>query len=204
VLVGYARASTDEQVLDRQLDALRAYGVDDRLIYRETGSGAKRYRPEPMRMLDELGEGDTVVVAEMTRISRSTRDMLNIIDLIREKGCDIKSLSEPWLATTADNPAADMVVTMLSALSQYERDTIRRRTRDGLGAARRRGHVGGRPRLQERHAESVARLREEGKTIAEIVEAEGISRATVYRILRGEQESGRGDEQNVASEESDV
>ena len=184
MLVGYARVSTDEQVLDRQLDALKAYGVDERLIYKEKGSGAKRYRPELMRMLDELDEGDTVVVAEMTRISRSTRDMLNIVDLIREKGCYIKSLSETWLDTTDDNPMSDFMVTVLSGMSQYERDTIRKRTLEGLESARRRGHVGGRPRVQEKHADNVVAMRGEGKTISEIVTAEGISRATVYRILR--------------------
>ncbi|WP_197720353.1 recombinase family protein [Slackia heliotrinireducens] len=192
VLVGYARVSTDKQVLDRQLDALKAYGVDERLIYQETGSGAKRYRPELKRMLDELNEGDTVVVAEMTRISRSTRDMLNIIDLIREKGCNIKSLNESWLDTTDDNPSATMMVTVLSAMAQFERDTIRVRTLDGLKAANARGRHGGRPSVREAHADAVVRMRGEGKTIPEIVEAEGISRATVYRILRdAEEETGK-------------
>jgi len=188
MLVGYARVSTEDQVLDRQVDALTGYGVDPRLVYKETGSGAKRYRPELMRMLEDLNEGDTVVVAEMSRISRSTRDMLNIVELIREKGCHVKSLSEPWLDTTDDSPFSAFIVTVLSGMSQLERDTIRKRTNEGLAAARRRGRVGGRPRKQEAHRDNVVGMRAEGKTIPEIVEAEGISRATVYRILRDAEE----------------
>ena len=190
MLVGYARISTDGQILDRQLDALRAYGIDDRLIYQETSSGAKRRRPELQRMLDELHEGDTVVVAEMTRISRSTRDMLNIIDEIKAKGCAIKSLSEPWLDTTLDNPAAEMVTTILSSLSQYERDMIRLRTLDGLRAADERGRHGGRPNKRDAKAGDIMRMRAEGKTVAEIVEATGLSRTSVYRTIRDVAEDG--------------
>lgn len=184
MLVGYARVSTEDQELDRQLDALREYGVDERLIYKEKGSGAKRYRPELMRMLEELNAGDTVVVAEMSRISRSTRDMLNIVDLIRSKGCQVKSLSETWLDTTDENPMNEFMLVMFSGLSELERKTIRKRTLEGLESARRRGRIGGRPRVQEDHAANVMAMREAGKTVAEIVETEGISRATVYRIIR--------------------
>ena len=79
-VVGYARVSTIDQNLDRQIDALRAYGIDDRLIYREKISGTKRDRPELQRMLRELQQGDTVVVSDLTRISRSTKDLLDIVD----------------------------------------------------------------------------------------------------------------------------
>ena len=81
------------QSLDRQIDALVAAGVDRRNIYKEKASGKKRDRPELQRLLDELQEGDIVIVAETTRVSRSTKDLLELIDAIRGREAEIRSLS---------------------------------------------------------------------------------------------------------------
>lgn len=75
MLIGYARVSTTEQNLDRQIDALTGAGVDRRNIYMEKITGTKRDRPELNRMLNELQAGDTVIIPDLTRISRSTRDL---------------------------------------------------------------------------------------------------------------------------------
>ena len=93
--IGYARVSTQDQNLDRQLDQLRQDGCQR--IYEEKGSGAKRDRPELERMLDALREGDIVVVAELSRLSRSVNDLFAIVDQIGKSGAEIKSLKEPWL-----------------------------------------------------------------------------------------------------------
>ncbi|VTQ56454.1 resolvase [Clostridium perfringens] len=85
MLVGYARVSTEGQSLDRQIDMLVDYGVDKRNIYQEKISGTKIRREQLEKMINELQEGDTVIITDLTRISRSTKDLLNIIDKIKEK-----------------------------------------------------------------------------------------------------------------------
>src|SRR5215207_6867103 len=82
VLVGYARVSTDDQDLTLQRTALKQAG--GKRIYEEKASGAKRDRPELTRMLDQLREGDVVVVARLDRLARSTRDLLEIAELLKE------------------------------------------------------------------------------------------------------------------------
>lgn len=183
-VVGYARVSTIDQNLDRQIDALRAYGIDDRLIYREKISGTKRDRPELQRMLRELQQGDTVVVADLTRISRSTKDLLDIVDQIKEKQAFIKSIKDTWLDTSSTNPYNSFLLTVMSGLSQLERDLTSQRTREGLAAAKARGRNGGRPSKQNEKGDMVRALADSGMKIAEIVRQTGLSRSTVNRILR--------------------
>ena len=183
-VVGYARVSTIDQNLDRQIDALRAYGIDDRLIYREKISGTKRDRPELQRMLRELKQGDTVVVADLTRISRSTKDLLDIVDQIKQKQAFIKSIKDTWLDTSSTNPYNSFLLTVMSGLSQLERDLTSQRTREGLAAAKARGRNGGRPSKQNEKGHMVRALADSGMKIAEIVRQTGLSRSTVNRILR--------------------
>ena len=183
-VVGYARVSTIDQNLDRQIDALRAYGIDDRLIYREKISGTKRDRPELQRMLRELQQGDTVVVADLTRISRSTKDLLDIVDQIKETQAFIKSIKDTWLDTSSTNPYNSFLLTVMSGLSQLERDLTSQRTREGLAAAKARGRNGGRPSKQNEKGDMVRALADSGMKIAEIVRQTGLSRSTVNRILR--------------------
>ena len=114
MLVGYARVSTEEQSLNRQIDMLVGYGVDKRNIYQEKISGMKSNREQLDKMIDELQEGDTVIITDLTRISRSTKDLLNIIDRIKAKGADIKSIKDTWLDTSSDNPYNSFLLTVMS------------------------------------------------------------------------------------------
>ena len=183
-VVGYARVSTVDQNLDRQIDALKAYGIDERLIYKEKMTGTKKDRPELQRMLNELQPEDTVVVADLTRISRSTKDLLDIVDQIKVKQAFIKSLKDTWLDTSSENPYNDFLLTVMSGLSQLERDLTSMRTKEGLAAAKARGRNGGRPSKQNEKGEMVRTLASGGMKIAEIVKQTGLSRSTVNRILR--------------------
>ncbi|HHD2789255.1 TPA: recombinase family protein, partial [Clostridium perfringens] len=124
MLVGYARVSTEEQSLNRQIDMLIDYGVDKRNIYQEKISGMKSNREQLDKMIDELQAGDTVIITDLTRISRSTKDLLNIIDRIKAKGASIKSIKDTWLDTSSDNPYNSFLLTVMSGLSQLERDLI--------------------------------------------------------------------------------
>lgn len=183
MLVAYARVSTEEQNLDRQLDQLIQYGVDKRNIYMEKITGTKRDREQLNKMLDELQENDVVIVSDLTRISRSTKDLLDIVAAIKSKGANIKSIKDTWLDTTSNNPYNDFLLTVMSGLSQLERDLISQRTREGLASAKARGRNGGRPSKQNEKKDVVIALADSGMRIADIVKQTGLSRSTVNRIL---------------------
>lgn len=184
MLVGYTRVSTDEQTLDRQIDQLIEAGVDMRMIYREKASGTIRKRPELIRMLSELNPGDVVIITDLTRLSRSTKDLLEIVDEVKEKGANLKSLKDTWLDTTESNPYSQFLLTVMSGLSQLERDLTSTRVKEGLAAAAKRGRKGGRPSKQNEKRDTVIALSDAGFKIADIVKETGISRSTVNRILK--------------------
>ena len=96
--IGYKRCSTQNQKLDRQTDILNEYGVER--IFEEKITGTKRERQELNKMLDMLRAGDVVIVTDLTRLSRSTKDLFEIVESIHSKGAEIKSLKESWLDTT--------------------------------------------------------------------------------------------------------
>ena len=139
--IGYARVSTLDQNLDLQMQALRKAGCQK--IFREKVSGASRERPEFQRMLEQLRDGDTVIVWKLDRLARSTRDPLETMETIREAGARFQSLSEPWANTTSH--AGKLIMTVFAGIAEFERDLIRERTSAGREAARRRGIHSGRP-----------------------------------------------------------
>jgi DNA invertase Pin-like site-specific DNA recombinase len=183
MLVGYARVSTQEQNLDRQIDALIAAGVDNRTIYQEKITGTKAERPELDRMINELKNGDTVIVSDLTRLSRSTKDLFNIVEKVESKGANIKSLKESWLDTTT--PHGKLLFTIFSGISQFERDLISQRTKEGLASARARGRKGGRkPKEEDSVKKAIKLYNSQEYPVREIEEMTGVSRATLYRKLK--------------------
>jgi 3D (Asp-Asp-Asp) domain-containing protein len=128
--IGYARASLERQAIDRQLDELAAAGAQQ--IYQEKVTGTMRDRPELNRMLEEMKPGETITVVELSRVSRSTKDLLEIVDLIHKKGGHFRSLNESWLDTTT--PQGQLIFTIFAGLCQFERDLIAERTKSGLKA----------------------------------------------------------------------
>jgi Site-specific recombinases, DNA invertase Pin homologs len=179
--IGYARVSTQDQNLDRQRDQLRQDGCER--VYEEKVSGAKSDRPELGRMLDALREGDVVVVAELSRLSRSVRDLFDIVGRIDAVGAQIKSLKEPWLDTTS--PHGRLLFTFFSGISEFERDLIRQRTLEGMAAARARGRFGGHPTLDPKQVDLAIKMYDSRAcTVAEITKATGVSKSALYRYLR--------------------
>lgn len=179
--IGYARVSTQDQNLDRQRDLLRQDGCER--IYEEKVSGARSDRPELERMLDALREGDVVVIAELSRLSRSVRDLFNIVGRIDGIGAQIKSLKEPWLDTTT--PHGRLLFTFFSGISEFERELIRQRTLEGLKAARARGHNGGHPVLDPKTVDLALKMYD-SKTcsVAEITKATGVSKSALYAYIK--------------------
>jgi DNA invertase Pin-like site-specific DNA recombinase len=139
--IGYARVSTEDQHVDLQLDALMQAGC--RRMFCDKVSGAGRHRPELLRMLEQLREGDTVVVWKLDRLARSTRELLATVETIREAGATFRSLSEPWADTTSHG--GKFILTVFAGMAEFERELIRERTRAGREMAKRRGVRFGRP-----------------------------------------------------------
>ena len=139
--IGYARVSTEEQSLNRQIDMLNEVGCEK--IFEEKISGIKRERQELMKMLEQLRKGDLIIVADLTRLSRSVKELFQLVEQIEAKGANIKSLKESWMDTST--PQGKLMFTIFAGISQFERDLISQRTIEGLVAARARGKKGGRP-----------------------------------------------------------
>lgn len=97
MIIGYARVSTSDQNLDRQIDQLRNQGCER--IYQEKITGTSKERPELNRMFEALREGDTIIICEFTRLSRSVKDLFSLVEQIKNIGANIKSLKEPWMDT---------------------------------------------------------------------------------------------------------
>ena len=180
MLIGYARVSMEGQNLDRQLDQLKAAHCER--IYQEKFTGTKKERPELEKMLDNLRAGDTIIISELTRLSRSTKDLFQLVDQIEKKGSNIKSLKEIWLDTTT--PHGKLMFTIFAGISQFERDLISQRTKEGLESARARGRKGGRPVKNKIDIEKAIKLyKSKDYSLKEIQEMTGVSKTSLYRYL---------------------
>ncbi len=177
---GYARVSTEQQNLDRQLDMLQKYGVD--FIYNEKMTGTKRNRPELEKLLERLTEGDTVVVESLSRLGRSTKDLIWLMETFNTKGVNLVLLKESIDTTTS---TGKLLFTLMSAIAQFERDVIADRTREGLNSARARGRKGGRPRTDsEKLRKAIKLYNTQQYSLAEIEDMTGVKRSTLYREIR--------------------
>ncbi len=180
--IGYARVSTKDQNLALQCDALKAEGCQK--IYEEKISGAKLDRPELRRMIDQLREGDIIVIWKLDRLGRSLPDLVRLVSEIQDKGAGLKSLNDSIDTTT---PQGKLTFHLFAALAEFEREIIVDRTKAGLTAARARGRVGGRPKGLSKKAQDKAMIAEslyrQGKPVKEICEYLRMSKSTLYRYL---------------------
>ena len=176
--IGYARVSTDDQHLDLQRDALQQAGCS--VIYEEAASGKSAARPELEQCLKALRAGDTLVVWRLDRLGRSLKDLLRIVDDLKERGISFVSLTEKIETDTA---AGKMAFHLFGALSEFERSLIRERTQAGLAAARARGRAGGRkPKLDDQQVREIkALLHDPDIQVADVARRYGVSRTTLYK-----------------------
>jgi DNA invertase Pin-like site-specific DNA recombinase len=154
-LIGYARVSTEDQATDAQVDALTTAGCA--VIFREHMSGAKATRPELLKALAKVQRGDVLVVARLDRLARLLSHLLSVIAELDAKGAHFKSLADPIDTTT---PQGRFALQVLGAVAELESALIRERTKDGLRAAKRRGRVGGNPKLRARDQDAIQRITE--------------------------------------------
>ena len=178
--IGYARVSTEDQSLALQHDALRSAGCER--IFDDKVSGVKAARPGLDKALEQLRDGDTLVVWRLDRLGRSLKDLLARTEELKEMGVGLKSLHESIDTTSS---SGQLIFNLFGALAEFERDLIRERTQAGLKAARARGRKGGRKKVLDykRRAHAVELYHARKHTIPEICNLMGISRATLYAYV---------------------
>ena len=180
MIYGYARVSTDGQSLDAQVKQLRAAGAEK--VFKETASGAKTERAELARAIRRLDDGDTLLVTRLDRLARSTRDLLNTLAQIADKGAGFRSLGDAWADTTTAH--GRLMLTVLGGLAEFERELIRARTGEGRARAVANGvRLGRKPTLtHHQQLEAIKRVKAGKETLGEIARSYNVSRWTISRL----------------------
>src|SRR5438876_11012402 len=187
--IGYIRVSKQEQNEALQRDALKEAHCEK--YFSDKMTGAKFERKGLEELLAFVRVGDTVVIWKLDRLGRSLKDLIEILNLLKDRGVDFISLTEQIDTTT---PGGKLIFHLMGALAEFERDLIRERTNAGLAAARARGRVGGRPRKLATSGKVALALRlvEDSKhSIDDICSTLGISRSTLYRYVREAKKASR-------------
>lgn len=181
-LIGYARVSKQDQNLDLQIQALKEYGCDK--IFSEHISGADDDREEYQNMLRTLRKGDKLICWKLDRLGRNTTDFCTLVEKTKELNIPIISLVDQLSTASALGEAMSKIA---SIFAEMERNANRERTIAGLAAAKRRGVQLGRPRGMslkvQTQWELVLKMRQQGKSVTEIMKTLPLSRATIYRYL---------------------
>jgi DNA invertase Pin-like site-specific DNA recombinase len=185
--VGYLRVSTLDQSTARQLDGLK---LDE--VFEDKVSGATVERPQLQAALKHCRKGDTLVVHSMDRLARNLGDLKAIIDSLTQRGVSVEFIKErQTFRPEQDDPMATLMLHLLGAVAQFERDLIRERQREGIELAKGRGVYKGRaPKLTPEKAQELRGKDKaaDGKGRAALAREYGISRETLYQYLR---EDGR-------------
>ena len=180
--IGYVRVSTVEQNEARQLEGLKKHDIEK--IFQEKISGKDMNRPELQNMLDFCREGDTIYVHDFSRLARSTKDLLDIIEYLSKKGVNLVSNKENVDTST---PQGRLMVTMLAAIYQFERENILERQREGIAIAKKEGKYKGRKPVEvdsaiwnRNYQKYMSRQINKG----EFAKALKVSRPTLERMLK--------------------
>ena len=175
IVYGYVRVSTKEQNLDRQILALREFGIPENLIFQEKQSGKDCERPVYKRLVKKLKPGDTLVIKSIDRLGRNYDEILEQWRIItKEKRADIVVLDMPLLDTRQGRDLtgtliADIVLQLLSYIAQTEREFIRQRQAEGIAAAKARGvRFGRKPKAKPVNYNSVYLQRKKGSITTKI------------------------------------
>jgi DNA invertase Pin-like site-specific DNA recombinase len=169
--------------VDAQLKQLRAAGAEK--VFRETASGAKSDRAGLRRALGSLGEGDVLMVTRLDRLARSTRDLLNTLASMTDRGAGFRSLADTWADTTTSH--GRLMLTVLGGLAEFERDLIRARTSEGRERAKARGvKMGPKYKLTPHQIGEAIKRRDEGEEpLREIARTYNVSHSTISRLRPG-------------------
>ena len=190
--IGYVRVSTYEQNNELQMDAMRELGC--KKIYADRVSGAKADRIELNKLKENIREGETVVVWKLDRMSRSLRDLIELVRFFDSKGVGLRSITENIDTTT---PGGKLIFHIFGSMAEFERDLIRERTLAGLATARARGRNGGRPKITTVKQDEMIWKMYQDKTIPilTIIDTFRISKSKLYKIVEMEKKKLK-DEKN--------
>jgi|SRR5579863_4834657 len=178
-IVGYARVSTGEQNESGQVDALRRAGATKIVVEKASGIGS---RPELDSTVAKLNSGDSLVVTEVSRLSRTTTSVLLMAEQLEKRGIHLRILN---LGIDTATPTGGLVLTMMAGLAKFERELLRERQARGIDAARRAGKHLGRPALfGAAHAQTAIDRLGSGATLAMIAHEWRVSTRTVSRLIR--------------------
>lgn len=184
-LVGYARTSTSDQEagLQAQLDALRAAGCTK--VFQEQVSSVNE-RPQLNRALEYLRGGDTLVVAKVDRLARSTVGLWDIVqrlEQIEDGGAGLRVLNLGGETVDTKSATGKLILTIFAGFAQFEREMMLERQREGIAKAKAEGKYLGRKPSARLKAEEARRLFASGQTVSQVAKALGIGRGSVYRAL---------------------
>lgn len=188
MLIGYARVSSTEQILDLQLDALNAAECKSENIYTDKKSGKNLERKGLNDALSHLREEDTLMVWRLDRLGRTLKELIEIVNDLNKRGVQFRSLQEGFDTTT---PGGELFFHVFGAVAQFERKIIIERTQAGLQAARARGRLGGRPKIADLDPKKIEMAKKLYKDmdmpVQEILDTLHMSKSTFYRYVgRGE------------------
>jgi DNA invertase Pin-like site-specific DNA recombinase len=177
---GYARVSTDDQTTALQIEALKKAGC--KTIFKDDGiSGATTKRPALLRCLKKLEHGDVLIVWKLDRLGRSLRDLITMLDDLKQRGVKFRSLTE---AIDTETPTGRAMWQMIGVLAELERSLISERTRAGVSAAKRRGvKFGRKPKLSPQQIAHARKLIDEGQRRDDVATLLNVDRTTLYRAL---------------------
>ena len=182
--IGYARVSTEEQNETRQLESFANYSEKIRKVFIDKVSGKNMNRPQLQAMLDYVREGDVVVVSDFSRLARSTRDMLQIVQELTEKGVGLISLKEN---VDTETPQGRFMLTVFAALAEPERETILQRQREGIAIAKQEHKYKGRKPLpfdEDKVKAECKKWRNGEQTAVATMNKLGIKRNRFYLIVK--------------------
>jgi DNA invertase Pin-like site-specific DNA recombinase len=179
MIIGYARVSTDGQTLDSQQAQLKAAGAEK--IFAEKISGTVTDRRQLAKAIASLAAGDVLLVTRLDRLARSTRDLLNVLATISDKGAGFRSMADAMIDTTS--PHGRLILAVLGALAEFERSMILARTSEGRRRAQARGvRFGRKPKLSDFQIREALARREAGEPLVDIGRSYGVSHSTISRL----------------------
>ncbi|WP_027397949.1 recombinase family protein [Anaerovibrio lipolyticus] len=184
--VGYARVSTVEQNEARQVETLKSHGCEK--IFIDKLSGKDMHRPQLEEMLRYVREGDTVIVSEYSRLARSTKDLLDIVQGLSDHGITVISDKEKLDTST---PQGKLMLTVFAALAEFEREIMLQRQREGIAIAKAQGKYKGRTPIKKPGdwPDLYSRYMNRGYSIGGLAKVCGCSKATVWRWIQEEKKN---------------
>ncbi|OAO07642.1 recombinase family protein [Staphylococcus cohnii] len=198
MIIGYARVSTIDQNLDRQIENLQSFGAEKIFTEKQSGKSVEN-RPIFQEVLNFLRMGDRLIIESLDRLGRNYDEIIQTVNYLKEKEAQLMITSLPMMNEVIGNPLLDkfmkdLIIQILAMISEQERNESKRRQAQGIKIAKEKGVYKGRPLLYSPNAKNphkrivyhrVIELLDKGESISKIVKDVGITRQTIYRIKKG-------------------